>query len=196
MSADPGRPLWRRRLLMPFLGLLGLNAALFGVFTLPRLVRERTVSGRAEALRAQVARQREALAALERRAETMLANQRDTEAFYGQVLGSSKARLVPLLREVNSTASELGLAAGSATYSPSELREAPLVRYQINMPLKGSYEQLVAFLGKIESSRHFLIVDQLSLREEGGEDAAGQAQLIMVLSTYFRAAEGGGSRGL
>jgi Tfp pilus assembly protein PilO len=195
MSTDPARPFWRRRLLVPCLVLLGANAALFGVFSFPRLLRERSVSAQAEMLRAEVARQREGVAALERRSDAIEANRRDSEAFYDEVLGTSKTRHVPVLRELSRMASELGLAAGSASYAPTDVRDAPLVRYQINIPLKGSYEQLVSFLASVERSKQFLIVDQLALRERVGEDEGGQAELSVVLSTYFKADAGGGSRG-
>jgi Tfp pilus assembly protein PilO len=195
MSAPAARPFWRRRLLVPFLALAVVDAALFGALTLPRLLRERSVAARAETLRGEVTRLREWVAKLEGRAAAIEANRRDSEAFYANVLGTSRARLVPVLRELSEIAAELGLAAGSATYAPQDVRDAPLVRYQITMPLKGSYEQLVSFLGKLERSKQFLIVDQLSLRERGGEDASGQAELSVVLSTYFRAGAGGGARG-
>jgi hypothetical protein len=51
----------------------------------------------------------------------------------------------------------------------------------------GSYSQLVAFLGRLERAEHFLVVDQVALRERG---EAGSADLDIVLSTYFREAAG------
>jgi hypothetical protein len=50
------------------------------------------------------------------------------------------------------------------------------------MPLRGSYAQLVAFLDRVEHSKRFLVVEQVSLKE--GQD--GQGDLTVSVGTYFR----------
>ncbi len=50
------------------------------------------------------------------------------------------------------------------------------------MPVTGSYAQLVAFLGRLERSGHFVTVDKVVLRS----DAEGQAPVLqLTLSSYF-----------
>jgi hypothetical protein len=180
----------RRTLLMAGLVVLGLNAVVFLVWTLPQLVRERNVTTRIEALRAQVGRERDMATALEQWSETMTKNARDSQRFYLEVVGSRGQNLVPVLKEIEKVARDLGVAAGDVTNAPSTLKDLPLVRFDIKMPIKGPYRQLVSFLDRMERSRHFLIVDQVALREK----EAGGPDLEIEMSTYFRA-EPGGSRG-
>lgn len=187
---DYGRPFWRRRLLVPFLVLLGANLVVFLGYTLPRALRDRSAAARLSTLREEVGRQRALAQGLERRAETVRRNADDTQRFYGEVLGTREARLVPLLREIEKTARDLGLGAGQAGYDPSPVRDAPLVRFVITMPVSGSYQQLVSFLDRLERSPQFLIVDSVALREKQGE--AAEADLSVALSTYFRSEQGGG----
>ena len=54
------------------------------------------------------------------------------------------------------------------------------------LPLEGSYEQLVGFLGEVERSPRFLTVDRISLR---GDDE-GEAALQVELSAFMRLPEG------
>jgi Tfp pilus assembly protein PilO len=184
------QPFWRRRLLWPCLALLALNAAVGSVYTLPQTLREQRASVRATALREELARKRAQLAVLERRADILHRNAEDTRRFFDKVLGTRPERLVPLLREIEKTAEGLGLGTGRAGYQASEVKQSPLVRFVITMPISGSYRQLLSFLDRLERSTQFLIVEQVALREKQG---AG-ADLSVVLSTYFRS-ETGGARG-
>jgi Tfp pilus assembly protein PilO len=89
------------------------------------------------------------------------------------------------LHEVESLARELGLHPERRTYRHAEVKGLPLVRVEINMPISGSYTQLVSFLDRLERSSAFLTVDRVELR--GKEGAEGEADLSVVLSAYFRA---------
>lgn len=189
-AADP-RPFWRRRLLAPFLALLGLNAAAFAVFTLPRTVQERSLASRAETLRAEVERERRLGTALRRRVETIHSNERDVKEFYSKVVSSKDATLLPVLREIDRFARELGLETGNTTYKPEEVKGVPLLRFVVTMPVAGTYRQIVGLLDRIERSSHFVTVDQVEIREPAG----GETDLRLVLSAYFRA-ESEGDRGL
>jgi Tfp pilus assembly protein PilO len=185
------QPIWRQRLLLPAIVLLGLNAAVFLVYTLPNVLRERTITSRIGALRTEVERQRGLAASLEKRAETLRQNAEDTKRFYGEVVGTRSARLVPMLREIEKIARSQGLQTGHAGYSPKELKDTPLVRFGITMPISGSYDKLVSFLEGIERSKQFLIVDSMTLRERLGEGV----DLNVEMSAYFHAGDEGAGRG-
>lgn len=190
------RPFWRRRLLGPFLALLGLNVAVFLVYTLPRRLQERNVASRIDALKAEVERERATATALEHWTGALRSNTADQERFYGERVGT-RAQLVPLLREIEHGARKLGLnTKQGASYQAQEVKGYPLVRFSINMPLTGTYEQLASFLERLERSPQFLIVDQIQLNERRGEGGAS-ADLSVALSAYFRKEkEAGGSHGL
>jgi len=51
------KPFWRRRLLVPFLVLLGLNIAVFLAYTLPRRLQEKNIASRVVVLREDVERE-------------------------------------------------------------------------------------------------------------------------------------------
>jgi Tfp pilus assembly protein PilO len=181
------KPFWRRRLLVPFLALLGLNLAVFFAYTLPRRMQERNIASRVVVLREEVERERRATAELRRRAETLESNNRDVARFYREVVGGRRIGLLPILQELEGMATSLGLQSPRRSYAPKEVKGvAGLSRFQITMPVTGSYRQLGAFLGALERSPHFLTVDKVSLRQKEGT----VADLSIVLSAYFRGEEG------
>jgi hypothetical protein len=181
------KPFWRRRLLVPFLVLLGLNLAVFAAYTLPRRMQEKNIASRAIVLREEVERERRATAELRRRAETVESNNRDVARFYREIVGGRRLGLLPVLEELEAVAARLGLEAPRRSYAPKEVKGvAGLSRFQVMMPVTGNYRQLGAFLGALERSPHFLTVDQVAIRQKEGS----VADLAIVLSAYFRGEEG------
>lgn len=194
MSALPNpRPFWHRRLRVPLLVLLGLNAAVFLVYTLPRTVRERTLASRLVTLRADVEREGRFTAALRKQAETVRSNTRDMERFYRQVVGNQDEDLLKSVEDLEKIASNLGLKPQRRSFKAEELKGVPLVRLVVSMPVSGTYRQLVSFLDRIERSPRFVIVDKVQLQERG-QAGSDEADLRIVLSCYFRS-ETGASRG-
>lgn len=179
-------PFWRARLLVPCLALLGLNAAAFLVFTLPRGIQERTQNARAATLRREVERQRQTTAALARRADTERANAVDAERLLREVLRPRNTALLPTLEEIEEIAGEPGLRAGRRNFKPLEMRGTPLTRMLVTVPLRGTYQQLVRFLERVERSPRFLTVDRISIARGLG-DRADEANLQVEMSAYFRA---------
>ena len=182
------KPFWRRRLLVPFLALLGLNLVVFFAYTLPRRMQEKNIASRVVVLREEVDRERRATAELRRRAETLESNNRDVARFYREVVGGRRIGLLPVLEELEAIAGKLGLQSPRRNYAPKEVKGvAGLSRFQVTMPVTGNYRQLGAFLAALERSPHFLTVDQVAIRQKEGS----VADLSVVLSAYFRGEEGG-----
>jgi Tfp pilus assembly protein PilO len=184
-AAPAYRPFWRRVLLAPVLVLLGVNAAAFFAFTLPRSLSERSVAARASTLRREVGVARTRAAALARRSEAMASNAEDARRFYAEVVKARQEALLPALAEIQKVAEDLGLRLRSHAYDSEAVKGAPLVRIEVSMPVSGSYRQLVSFLDRIERSSRFLFVDGVELRERAG---AG-AELSVRVSAYFLAPE-------
>jgi Tfp pilus assembly protein PilO len=177
------KPFWRRRLLLPFLVLLGLNLAALAAYTMPRTIRERTLIGRGASLREELLQQRQQTDALRRRSETMTRNTADTRRFYGQTLGT-KASLLAVQRDLEALAHELGLRTGNRTYTTEEVKGSDSIRrFEMTMQVKGTYRQLVSFLDRLERLPHFLTLDQVRL---GRRESGGATQLDLRLSLYFR----------
>jgi Tfp pilus assembly protein PilO len=167
---------WRRRLVRPLLGLLALNLALLLAFTLPRLLEERGLERSRAALGGEAERERAAVARLRERAETMRRNAADTRRFYSEIV-PAEGELVAVLRELDKAA----LSTGNRSFKPEPVKGASLERFVVTMPMSGSYEQLVAFLRRLESFPRFVTVDRLSLRQN--EAGAG---LDVVVSAYYQ----------
>ena len=186
-------PFWRRRLLPVFLALLAVNVVIAAVWTVPRSLRLRNVTARVEAAREEVARERKAVEALRDRASAIEANGRDLAAFYAEAVGEEQVELLPTLEDIESMARGPGLTPGNRSFRREDVENAAVERVAVTVPLEGSYEQLVGFLGEVERSPRFLTVDRISLR---GDDE-GEAALQVEMSAFMRlpgAVPGGGGR--
>ena len=164
------------------LALLGLNAAVFGVFTLPRSLQRRGLEARAESLRSEVERGRAHLAALRERDDIIRENRRDVDRFYGSILKTPDDSMIPVIRYVETAATELGLTAGGHAWSRDSVKGLGVMRFGMTMPLSGPYHQIVAFLGRLERAPLFLVVDDVQLRVRS--DVGGD--LAFHLSAYFK----------
>lgn len=180
MSA--ARPFWRRRLLPLVLVLLGLNLVVLAGWTAPRYWRQKNAAGRAALARAEEQRQRETTASLRQRADAIRSNAADLERFYRSLAGTERSDLLPTLEAIEELARTPGLKPGARSLQREEVKDAPLERVSVTLPLQGSYGQLVGFLREVESSPRFLIVDRVSMRA----DQEGSATLQVELSTYLR----------
>jgi len=179
---------WRERLRTPLLVVLLLDAGVYVAYTLPRSLREKSASARAQVLREEVDRDRRVTAALRGRAEAMESNRTDVERFYTHL--GSKSSLSSVRQEIAALARELGLKVGALTYSPEEVKGGEGVsQFQMRMGVSGTYRELAAFLDRMERSAYFVTVDQIQLRKRGA--AAGEADLDIALSAYYRSAAAG-----
>lgn len=167
-----------------WVALLVANLGLLGAFTVPRSLQERSLERRAEQLRRDVEAARERNQALKVRDELAVRNAADLTRFYRSVVGTREQTLLPALRELEALARELRIGVGQQTYSALPMRDGPLVRFSIKTPVNGSYQQVVAFLDRLERSELFLTIDEISLHERP-QDGAGSADLTLMFSAYF-----------
>ena len=176
------KPFWRRRLLVPVLALLALNAGTYFAYTLPRSARERTIAARAVVLREQLTDLRARVEGLRERARTIERNAADVVLFY-EALGG-KDSLLEIQEDIVGVARQLGLTIGNRSYSDEGVKGSDsLARFTITMPISGSYRQVVSFLQRIETLPHFVTVDSMAIREVSG--AGRSTNQTVVLSVYF-----------
>lgn len=185
----PDRPAWKTRLLPLVVGLAALNLLVFVAWTLPRGYRLRNATARADAARVELARQNQFVGALRDRASAIRSNGEDVARFYGKLVGTERAELLPTLQEVERMARLPGLHPGGRSFAREPVEGTPVERVSVTLPLEGSYPQLVGFLREIERSPRFLTVDRVAMRSE-----ETQARLQVVLSMYVRAAGEGERR--
>jgi Tfp pilus assembly protein PilO len=163
-------PFWRRRLLPPVVALLALNGLAFAAYTLPRALQVRNTTARATALREEIAKQRRITAAIVDQAGAIRANAAETDRFYKNVIVANRVELLPLIEDIEKMAAEPGLKAGPRSYALEPVKGAPITRVQVGLSLQGSYDQLVAFLDRVERSPRFLIVDRIALTSGTGHE--------------------------
>jgi Tfp pilus assembly protein PilO len=180
MSA--GAPFWRRRLLPLFVALLGVNVLALVVWTGPRFWMQKNAARRAQAAKAELDRERQGTVALRERAAAIRENAADAERFHRSLAGAEKQDLLPALKAIEDLARAPGLRPGARAFERQEVRDAPVERVAVTLPLEGSYDQLVGFLREVEASPRFLTVDRVSMRAQN----EGGARLQVELSTYLR----------
>lgn len=172
----------RRRVLLAAGVLAALNAAVYAAYTFPRSLQEKSAAARVEIMRSEVQRERQRVAALRGRADAVRTNAQDVDRFYASL--GTKGSLLSLREEIARSASELGLRVGARTYSSEPVKGTEdLMRFEIRMPLTGTYAQLAAFLDRVERSPHFVTVDQIQLHQREQRE---RAELSVVLSAFYR----------
>lgn len=175
-----------RRLAILLAAVLGANVLTYVAFTLPRSVQQRNLDARLRLAREEVQRERQRRESLRAHAELVVANIRDTNEFYHRRIGAREASMVPLLGELEALARTRGLQVGNQSFKIEPLKGAPLDRFQIDMPVRGTYRELVGFVQDLERSSQFVTLDEITVRGQQG----GEAELKMVLSCYFRSGAG------
>jgi Tfp pilus assembly protein PilO len=107
--------------------------------------------------------------------------------FYNDVLPHdlAGARRLTYLR-LAQLARESDLEYRRATYSPVVESGSTLTRLQIQIVLEGTYPDMRAFIYQLETSREFVVIDNVQLAE--GSNAEGALVVTLDLSTYYRGA--------
>ena len=113
---------------------------------------------------------------------------RELGTFYSTVLPRDlqAARRLWSVR-VLQLAEQMGLVFGSRnTPAPARPRESELVRLVSEVSLAGRYNDLRAFIHRLETSPEFVVIDTIELEE--GEEETGLLEIKLFLSTYYRTA--------
>jgi Tfp pilus assembly protein PilO len=178
----------QRRAALVVAGVLLGNAVVFGAYTFPQRLRQRTVAERLKTLRSEVDRERRQARERREEVEAVRANAEDVHRFYSDVLASRRTSLHALLTSMEREASGLGLRLDQKI-DEAKVQGAPLERYTIRVSVTGTYRQLVSFLERLERSQQFVTIDQVQIAERG---AAKQATLDILISAYFKREEDNG----
>lgn len=162
--------------------LLGLNVLVVAAYTVPRAFQVSGATARAEAVRKDLAQEREVTAMLRRQGEAIRGNTADSSRFYREFVVGSRTELIPLLEDIDHMATEPGLKPSARTYKLEDVKGADLTQVEVLLAVEGSYGQLMGFLDRVERSRHFLTIDRVGL--SAGE--TGSPKLRVELSAYLR----------
>jgi Tfp pilus assembly protein PilO len=167
----------------PFVVLLAANLVGLLGYTWPRLERERDLEARLSSVRRTLAAERASVEALRERSGIILQNRADERRFVEEVVPARDGGLFEVLEDVEAMAADAGLELTSRRYRPRKVQGMPLLRLSISLPVSGSYRQLVALIGRLEQSKHLLVVDGVQLQEAGGGSGGN---LSVDVSTYLR----------
>ena len=113
-------------------------------------------------------------------------NLKEMEYFRSAFLKQKEERLVQISRFLDERARARGVRLESVHYQTAPSREQELEVQSIDLPLVGRYRDIRAFIGDVEASDLFLIITELSLERESGNQGAVSMQLS--LATYFEGA--------
>jgi Tfp pilus assembly protein PilO len=180
----------KRRLVVPLVGALALNAVLLVGVVYPLGARVRSTEARAQAAaqRLQAAEREDAdargIAQKRERTEQAL------KAFYTDVLPAThaQARQATFLR-LTQLADEHNLEQSRRSTDPKQDRESTLSRLQISMTLEGNYNDIKRFIYQVESGSDFIVIDSINIQQ--GTEANAPLTLALNLSTYYQAAPHG-----
>ncbi|HET9467696.1 MAG TPA: type 4a pilus biogenesis protein PilO [Vicinamibacterales bacterium] len=180
----------KRRLVVPVLAGLALNAVLYAGVVYPLGARVRSTEGRARAateqLRAAEREEADARAMALGRDRTEIA----LKAFYKDILPAThaQARHVTFLR-LTQLADQHNLEQSRRSTDPKQEKDSTLARLQISMMLRGEYEDIRRFIYDVEAGSDFIVIDSITLQQ--GEEPGSPLVLRMLLSTYYRAVPDG-----
>jgi Tfp pilus assembly protein PilO len=179
MSARSSKLRLRLALLGAFL--LLANAVLFAALTWPRLTSVRRAESRALDVSARRAALEKIWSQVSTRKALLAQNRKDIESLTRDHLKYRADDLFGAQREIEKLARDAGLKPKKSAYAVSKVRGTELVRCEVTLPLDGSYANLTGFLARIESTKRFIVVDQMALvREEDG------ARMNLKLSAIFK----------
>ena len=176
----------KRRLLVPVIAGLALNAVLFAGVVYPLGARVRSMEARAQAasleLQAAEREYAEARGITQGRDSTGSA----LNAFYKDVLPSThaQARQATFLR-LTQLAEQHNLQQSRRSTDPKQERDSSLSHLEISMTLRGNYEDIRRFIYQVETGSDFIVIDSIALQQ--GEEAGSPLTLALTLSTYYKA---------
>jgi Tfp pilus assembly protein PilO len=174
-----------RAVMISLAAVLVVNVLVYAFFVYPLSQRVSTVAERTQAAEGELAAARVDHA---KAAGTLTGKARATEelqTFYERVLPASQAGAVKLAYpRLNDIAREADLEPGGSNTLVEVDRDRELTRFKIRMELAGSYQGIRRFIHQLEQASEFVVIDEVRLQEETGED--GLLGVRLDLSTYYR----------
>lgn len=173
-----------RRVLVPLGALLAINLGVLVLLVLPLRASVESGGMRAQASSLALAEARAELAAAEAARDGQAQATRDLERFYREVLPADLSAAQRI------THSKLSLLARShdvvfrqSSTSPTTLRESSLDSLAVNYSLTGEWEDVQRFIHAVETLPDFVVIDNLSLAQDGDGNTLS---LALAVSTYYQ----------
>lgn len=110
-------------------------------------------------------------------------NAEEISYFRENFLERKEERIVQISEFLAERAKARGIRLERVSYSSQKTKSKDLDIYQIDLPLEGRYRHIRAFIDDIEHSELFLIITQMSMRDESA--GSGAVSMALTLATYF-----------
>jgi Tfp pilus assembly protein PilO len=184
------KPLWRRALPL-VLVLLVVNVVAFAAYTMPRLIDERDSRAQTQALGKELEQLKLQTAADRDRADVISTNTSEMALLQTKWVTLPRLSILSLLAEIEDQARTHNLKVGGRGYTFKPAKGLSIGRFTATMPITGTYAHLAEFLRSLETSKYFVTVDRISIREQHEQRGAGAgASLDVEISSFYRQQEG------
>ncbi len=180
----------KRRLAVPVLGGLALNALVYAGVIYPFTARMRATEARADAANQQLLGAQKDDAAARGLEQGRDRTNAALKTFYKDILppNVAQARQATFLR-LAQLAEQHNLQRAQRDHGIDEDKESTLRRMRMTMSLQGEYDDIRRFVYQVESGSDFIVIDSIALRQ--GSEAGSRLTLDLTLSTYYRAGADG-----
>ncbi|HEV7503998.1 MAG TPA: GspMb/PilO family protein [Thermoanaerobaculia bacterium] len=176
--------IWRQRLWIwvPALLFFLANAVAFSVYKLG-------YAGQVEQLDVEIHAQeqkRHELNGQYQQLQTMIArvrtNQEQVQQLYADRFSTRSRRLTTVTQEVKDLARQAGLSPRAISYPEREIKDYGLIKRSFNFSVQGPYPALRKLVNLLETSRSFIVIDELSV---GSNSEGPELRIDLTLSTLF-----------
>jgi len=176
----------KRRLAVPVLGGLALNALVYAGVIYPFTARVRATEARADAANQQLLGAQKDDASARGLEQGRDRTNAALKTFYKDILppNVAQARQATFLR-LAQLAEQHNLQRAQRDHGIDDEKESTLRRMRMTMSLQGEYDDIRRFVYQVESGSDFIVIDSIALRQ--GSEAGSRLTLDLTLSTYYRA---------
>jgi Tfp pilus assembly protein PilO len=178
----------RRRVMLPLVVLLAVDAAMLTLAVLPLAQSVSRLEADAQTAETNLLQAR----LLERQAKDALASRgradQELSRFYVDILPGNPTAARKMISFVERTAGETGLVFRRSNQPESaELEDSQLARMSVKITLLGGYTSIRQFLHAIEIAPEFVVIEQVGLSEAADLRSAesGQLEVTLDVATYY-----------
>ncbi len=113
----------------------------------------------------------------------------DLERFYTEILPADQASARRLtFLHLGQLAHTSGLDYDRRAFTQAQERDGRLIRVDQTLVVRGRYDALREFLHAVEAGDDFVVVRSINVAR--ADDATGELEAALAVSTYYRAADG------
>lgn len=175
------------KILIGFLAFLVLNLIFYGLVIHPGKKGLRDKEQRLEVIRRDQTISLRRLEAAREDKSTLDRTRRSLDTFYFDILSTQEERMNPVRDEIAQLARQFNVNLARRSYPAQERNDMGVYEFKIKFPLRGKFEDVGQFIGQIENSENFLVIDRITLRTS--DDTGRLLQLNFDLSTFFCAVD-------